>query len=192
MQDLLKDYVIEDLVVMYQSTKRDLILEEIIKRNEGLIYSWVRDYRNIPNYDEEDLVEEAVIACWSAVEHFEINRGITFSSCLKGFVKQRFNRLYMEVTRKKRFTGQEPISYESLEEIHKEASIEVKVLSELEVQEFINSLDGKMKEVAVNLIHGYSKTDIAKALHIAPASISYHVKRIGQAYMDYRGDALRG
>lgn len=162
MQDLLKDYIIEDLVVMYQSTKRDLILEEIIKRNEGLIYSWVRDYRNIPNYDEEDLVEEAVIACWSAVEHFEINRGITFSSCLKGFVKQRFNRLYMEVTRKKRFTGQEPISYESLEEIHKEASIEVKVLSELEVQEFINSLDGKMKEVAVNLIHGYSKTDIAK------------------------------
>ena len=126
LQEKYRNYETEQLVLLYQNSHDEYILREIMRRDDGLLRIWVKDYDNIPYCSYEDLLEEATIALWNAVEHFERDRGITFSSCLKGFVKQRFNRLYMEVTRKKRFTGQEPVSYESLEEIHKEASIEVK------------------------------------------------------------------
>lgn len=191
MQDLLKDYVIEDLVVMYQSTKQDVVLEEIVKRNEGLIYSWARDYKNIPNYAEEDLVEEAVIACWKAVSNFNPDKGIRFSSFLKGCVTQCFNRIYQQETRVKRYNGTELESYEAITE-HNDTGCanftkcHMDDYSSLEINEFLMMLDGTTKQVAELLLTGFSKVEVSGELHISPASTSYHVKRIKNSYTNYK------
>lgn len=191
MQDLLKDYVIEDLVVMYQSTKQDVVLEEIVKRTEGLIYSWARDYRNIPHCDEEDLVEEAVIACWKAVSNFNPDKGIRFSSFLKGCVTQCFNRIYQQETRVKRYNGTELESYEAITEHNDTGCVNTdkcyfEDYTELEMQEFLDILEGTTKQVALLLLTGLSKREVADELQITPATTTYHVKKIGTSYNNYK------
>ncbi len=190
MQENYKNFDTEELVVMYQSSHNESYLQEIIRRNNGLLHKWVYDYRNIPTYDDADLLEEGYIACWKAVEHFDPDKGYTFTSCLKGYIRQRFNRLYNEATRKKRYTGSEPVSWEDLEEINKEYSVEFDLLNDLEVREFINSLEGKVQYIAIKLLQGYSKGDIARALGITGASLTYHIKRLQQAYLAYRGEVV--
>lgn len=190
MQDLLKDYATEDLVEMYQNTKQDVILAEIVRRNNGLIHSWVRSYRNIPNFDEEDLVEEAVIACWKAVCNYDPYKGVKFSSCLKGYVYQRFNRIYKQETRIKRYNGMETDSYEVFVEVYAGYSNSGKChmddYSILEMNEFLMMLKGTTKQVAELLLMGFSKADVAGNLHITSATVSYHVKKIGNTYTSYK------
>ena len=64
------DYETEELVVMYHSTQQEEYLQEIIFRNSGLLHKWAWDYRNIPQIEQEDLIEEGYIACWRAVSKF--------------------------------------------------------------------------------------------------------------------------
>lgn len=91
MQDFYKNYVTEDLVVQYQNTEDEKILEEIMRRNSGLISIIARSYRNIPNYDLEDLMEEGIIACWKAVQRYKPSKKVMFSTFLKVCVKQKEN-----------------------------------------------------------------------------------------------------
>lgn len=178
MQETYKNYATEELVVMYQSSHNESYLQEIIRRNKGLLHKWVQSYSNIPFYDMEDLLEEGYVALWKAVEHFETDRGYTFSSCLKGYIKQCFNHLYTEVTRKKRYTGSTAVSWEELIEINRETSIEDNYLEYIELEELLGSLDGKLKTIAIYLYNGYSKFEISKLLGITPATTSYYIKRL--------------
>ncbi len=57
--------------------------------------------------------------------------------------------------------------------------------TEIWVQEFLDSLDEKTKEVAVSLYNGFKKSEVARMIGIAPASVSYHVERIQRAYRAY-------
>lgn len=184
------DYETEELVVMYQSTQQEEYLQEIIFRNSGLLHSWAWDYRNIPQIEQEDLIEEGYIACWRAVRKFDLQRGISFSTFLKVEVSQQYNRLYNEATRKKRFAGSEPVSYEGLTEINREGTDMIDVLrfedySSVEVREFVEMLEDTTKKVCVMLVDGMSKSNIAKSLGITPASVSYHVKRLQKAYIAF-------
>ena len=196
MQDIYRRYETEELVAMYQSTQKEEYLQEIIRRNTGLFHNWAYKYRNIPNYDEDDLKEEMYIACWKAVGGYDPARGVTFTTCLKGYVLQRLNRIYNEATRKKRYTGTELESYEELTEIHKDGirgssfSVECKELSKIEVDEFLESISGTVKEVAVMLYDGMTKGEVARALGVTPATTNYHLKKLQQAYIAYFGEAV--
>lgn len=174
----------EELVVMYQNTHDEEYLQEILRRNKGLLHTWAYDYRNIPFYEIEDLEAEGTIALWKAVESFDPSRGVRFTSSLKGFVRQSYNRLYKEVTRAKRYDGSEPASYEELEDINKEG-FKVDDYTELEIKEFIDSLAGTAQTVAVLLLEGFSKSDIARELKITPASTTYHIKRLLKSYLAF-------
>lgn len=193
MQDIYKRYEMEELVAMYQSTQKEEYLQEIIRRNTGLFHNWAYKYRNIPNCDTDDLVEEMYIACWKAVGGYDPARGVSFTTFLKECTYQQLNRLYNEATRKKRYTGTELASYEELTEIHKDGmsgssfSVECKELSEIEVNEFLESIGGTVKEIAVMLYDGMTKGEVAKALGVTPATTSYHIKRLQQAYIAYFG-----
>ena len=66
-------------------------------------------------------------------------------------------------------------------------SIECKDFSEIEVREFLESVSGTVKEIAVMLYNGMSKGEIAKNLGVTPATTSYHIKRLQQAYLAYFG-----
>lgn len=184
MQENYRNFTAEELVLQYQATQDEGILQELIIRNKGLIRIWVIKYRNIPHSDSEDLEEEAYIALWRAAKAYNPERGYTFTSCLKGYVQQAFNRLYEEATRHKRYNGMENTSYDELEEINRErASFDD--YSGLELGEFIESLSGTAKAVAQMLLDGYTNGDMAKALSITPASVSYHCKRLQKAYLAY-------
>lgn len=194
MQDIYKSYEMEELVVMYQSSKKDDYLQEIFNRNAGLFHGWAFQYRNIPSYGADDLIEEITIACWKAVESFNPSRGVTFTTCLKGYVVQRLNRLYNEATRQKRYIGTDNSSYEELVEIHKDGvymrgfSVECKELSQIEVEKFLESISGTVKDIAVMLYKGMSKGEVARALGVTPATTSYHIKRLQQACIAYFGE----
>lgn len=178
MQEKYRNHETEQLVLLYQNTHSEDTLAEIMRRNNGLLHMWVRDYSNIPYYSEEDLLEEGYIALWRAVYNYSLGRGVTFSTYLKTVVKQHFNRIYQQATRKKRFTGQEPASYEEVAEIHRERSLEFTVLSELELKEFLSSLEGKLQYIAVHIIAGYDKVEIASLLGVTPATLTYHLGKL--------------
>lgn len=192
MQDIYKDYETERLVVMYQSTQEEALLSDIIKRNEGLIHTWARSYSNIPNYDEEDLIEEALIACWKAVGYYDPAKGFTFTSCLKGFVKQSYNRIYESATRQKRYTGTTPDSYERLIEVGKDGNVddrnftvECEDFKSVEFDELLKSVDFTDKErVIVNiLMAGGTNGDCSRELDIKPASVTYYFKQIRKKFV---------
>lgn len=172
----------EELVAEYQQEKREDLLQEIIQRNKGLLYVWARAYGNIPYWEEEDLLEEGLVALWKAVQTYSSDRDVAFTTYLKSVVKQHYNRIYYTETRKKRFAGVEPAS---LEEIQRDKAIEIHVAEEIAVQEFIGSLEGRLQEVAVYLAQGYSKADTARLLDIKPSSISFHCKRLQRLITEY-------
>lgn len=167
----------EELVQLYKETMQESYIQELMRRNSSLFVIWADKY-TLTGYDLDDKLSEAYIALLQAVKEYRECEGVKFISFLKSCVYQRYNRLYAELTRKKRYTGSYPLSWEGLEEIHKEGFTVDCNLSELEVKEFINSLEGKLQEIAISLFYGYSKTEIAKAMEITPATLTYHIKRL--------------
>lgn len=184
------NYGNEELVLEYQTTQDEAVLQEILIRNKGLLHMWVYLYRNIPYVEEEDLLEEAYIACWRAVKSYDPQRGTSFTTILRAAVTQQLNRLYNEATRKKRCASSPPLSYEKLIEINRDGgseldnyfTVEAPDLSDIEIREFLTGIGGTTKKVAIRLLRGYSKVEIARELKYTPATISYHVGRLKKAF----------
>ena len=190
----------EDLVVIYRQTREEQFLQELIRQNTGLLNILVGEYVNsIPNAEREDLISESYIPMLRAIEDFDPSLGYTFSNFLKVYVRQHLNRLYNEATRKKRYTGSTPVSYESLLEINKEGgdvtessfTVECTDISSVEFRELLNSLNLNEKEqVAVNvLMAGGKKGDVAIALNCTPATANYYFKNIRKKF-EFAGVAV--
>jgi DNA-directed RNA polymerase specialized sigma24 family protein len=184
----------EELVLLYRESRNERYLQELINQNTGLINILIRGYVNsIPNAEYEDLVSESYIPMLRAIDDFDASMGLTFSNLLKVYVRQHLNRLYNEATRKKRYTGSTPVSYESLVEINKEGgdvtdrdfTIECKEISSYEFLELLASLHLNEKEqVAVNiLMEGGTKGEVAKALKCTPATANYYFKSIRKKFV---------
>ena len=184
----------EELVVAYRTTRNEQYLEELINQNKGLMYMIVEPFvHSIPNSELEDLTSEAYIPMLNAIEDFDEERGLTFSNLLKVYVRQHLSRLYNEATRKKRFTGSTPVSYESLVEINKEGgsegdsffTVELEDISSVEFMDLLRSLNLNEKEqVAVNvLMAGGTKGEVAKALKCTPATANYYFKSIRKKFV---------
>ena len=134
-----------------------------------------------------------------AINDFDESLGLSFSNLLKVYVRQHLNRLYNEATRKKRYTGSTPDSYERLVEINKEGgditdssfTVECKDITAFEFWEFINSVDLNEKErVAVNvLMAGGTKGEVAKILECTPATANYYFKNIRKK-LEFAGVAI--
>lgn len=180
----LQDLTNEELVAEYQKTHNDECLKMLMLNNKGLIFILASNY-SIPDHDLEDLMEEGYIALWKAADNYDPSRGYAFTSLLRGFVQQTYNRLYTNAHRAKRDGGEMPLSWEELEDINKEQSY-TDDHTALAMEEIIGALTGATKSVAALLISGLSKGEVAKALGITAASVSYHVKKIQKAYIAYR------
>lgn len=184
----------EELVKLYKESRNGEYLAELITQNTGLINILVSSYlSSIPNSELEDLVSESYIPMLKAIEDFDEKRGFSFSTLLKAYVRQHLNRLYNEATRKKRFTGSTPVSYESLVEINKEGgseldssfTVELEDISSIEFMDLLRSLNLNEKEqVAVNvLMAGGTKGEVAKALKCTPATANYYFKSIRKKFV---------
>lgn len=190
----------EDLVVLYRESRNEAYLQDLITQNKGLINILVGSYvSSIPNAEHEDLVSESYIPMLRAIEDFDTSLGLTFSNLLKVYVRQHLNRLYNEATRKKRYTGSTPVSYESLVEINKDGgevtdsyfTVECEDISSFEFMDLLRSLNLNEKEqVAVDvLMAGGTKGEVAKALNCTPATANYYFKSIRKKFV-FAGVAL--
>lgn len=181
----LHDFSNEELAELFQRTQNEDYLKELMIRNKGVICLIVRGY-HITGYDIEDLIEIGNIELWKATQSFDSSKGYTFSNWVKVYLKQALNRLYNEANRLKRGKGAEPTSYEELAEISKERATEDDY-SNLYLEDFLGTLSDTTLKVAKLLLDGFTNGEIAKALGFAPATVSYHSKRIGKAYAAYSG-----
>lgn len=184
----------EELIFLYKTNENESYLQELINQNQGLLHILVRDYvTSIPNAEYEDLISESYIPMLRAIDDFDASLGLTFSNLLKVYVRQHLNRLYNEATRKKRYTGVAPVSYEGLTEINKEGgevtdnrfTVECEDISSFEFRELLNSLNLNEKEqVAVDvLMAGGTKGEVAKALKCTPATANYYFKSIRKKFI---------
>lgn len=184
----MQDLATEEIVVLYQNTKNERYLEEILERNKKLIIKWANSYLNIPNSEIEDLVSEGYIALIKAVAGFDIEKGYTFTTCLKGYVIQHYNKMYYTATRAKRNNFSELTSYDELVEMNVDSlTATTSDFSKFEILEYIQSLTDSQRLIVEYLMDGYSKSDIARALHIASSSVTYHIKVIRKSYTAFAG-----
>lgn len=183
----------EELVVLYRDSKDDVYLQELIEQNRGLLNILVSSYvSSIPNAEYEDLISESYIPMLRAIEKFDESLGLTFSNLLKVYVRQHLNRLYNEATRKKRFTGSTPVSYESLVEINREGgevtdssfTVDCEEVRTIEFMDLLNSLDlNEREQVVVNvLMAGGTKGEVAKALDCTPATATYYFRQLRKKF----------
>ncbi len=179
----LHDYSNEELAELFQKTQEEECLVELMQKNKGLIYTIASNYK-ISGYDADDLMQAGYVALWKTANHYDPSRGYAFTTCLKGFLHRELNRLYNEAKRLKRGKGAEPVSYEELAEINKERFSEDDY-SGIYLDEFISTLSDTTHKVASLILEGLNNGEIAKALGIAPASVTYHFKRIKAAYLAY-------
>jgi RNA polymerase nonessential primary-like sigma factor len=184
----------EELVKYYKESGNETFLEDLIKQNTPLLRILVEPYLStIPNSEYEDLISESYIPMLKAVDDFDESRGLAFSTLLKAYVRQNLNRIYNEATRKKRYTGSAPISYDVLTELHKEGgceldgyfTVECEDVKDIEFFDLLRSLHLNEKEqVAVDvLMGGGSKGDVAKALNCTPATANYYFKSIKKKFI---------
>ena len=179
----------EELIFLYRENENESYLQELINQNTGLLNILVSGYvESIPNAEREDLVSECYFPLVKAVADFDYTMGLTFSNLLKVYVRQHLNRLYNEATRKKRYGGYTPASYEGLEEINKEGgditdssfTVDCADITAVEFLDFLSSIDFNERErIAVNvLMAGGSKGEVARALDCTPATANYYFKNI--------------
>lgn len=165
----------EELIKAYKESRDESYLKELIEANKGLINLLVSPYlTSIPNSELEDLTSESYIPMLRAIEDYDPEQGVAFSTLLKVYVRQHLNRLYNEATRQKRFTGTTPDSLDRLSEINKESGtetdstfeVECKDFSSVEFMDLLDSLQLNDKEqVAVNiLMAGGAKGEIASGI----------------------------
>lgn len=127
----------EELIKAYKESRDESYLKELIEANKGLINLLVSPYlTSIPNSELEDLTSESYIPMLRAIEDYDPEQGVAFSTLLKVYVRQHLNRLYNEATRQKRFTGTTPDSLDRLSEINKESGTETDSTFEVECKDF--------------------------------------------------------
>lgn len=179
----LHDYTNEELAEFFQQTQNEDYLKELMAKNSGIILTIARSY-HIPAYDLEDLLSVGYEALWDATIHFESERGFAFTTFLKNCVMQKYNRLYNGAHREKRNNGADPLSYEGMEDIHKEGS-KYDDYSSLYLEDFLNTLKDTARQVAELLMEGFTKSETAKAVGCTPATVNYYLKQIRKAYIAY-------
>lgn len=134
----------EELIKAYKESRDESYLKELIEANKGLINLLVSPYlTSIPNSELEDLTSESYIPMLRAIEDYDPEQGVAFSTLLKVYVRQHLNRLYNEATRQKRFTGTTPDSLDRLSEINKEGGTETDSTFEVECKGEVGVKDGE-------------------------------------------------
>lgn len=182
----------EELVKMYQCSGNESYLQELINQNVGLMKSWAMNYaKTLPTWEVEDLMSEAYFPLLNAVRDYKENGGCKFSTFLRVYVSQHYNKIYQQATRQKRFTSSAPESFEVLAEVNRDGitdnvfEVECEDFHSVELMQFLDNLELNEKErVAVNvLMDGGTKGDIAKELSITPASVTYYIKSIKNKFI---------
>ena len=84
----------EELVKRYQMRGSPEALEEICKRNSGLVWSTVRDFRTVYQQDggrgviePEDIAQDGYIGLINAVRSYNPGRGASFATAARYYIR---------------------------------------------------------------------------------------------------------
>ena len=87
MNELWKSMTNEELAVEYQATKSNELFEFFIEKNTKLLKAISLNYRRqFPNY-EDDFNQACIIAAWQCLLHFDITKGVKYSTLLDYYVR---------------------------------------------------------------------------------------------------------
>lgn len=178
----------EQLVVMYQQTGSEEVFNTLWENNQGLLHQKAQSFLSSTHMEEEDLVQEAYLPFKRALDTYKSSNEAKFSTYLIACVTQYFSRLVKANNAQCRGGGSVDMSYEALEEIHKEGgdvsqtsfSVECEDYSSIEFMELLNSLElSDAERVAVEvLMEGEKKGRIAEILNISNASVTYYIRQL--------------
>ena len=92
--------ITNELFKMYKTTGNKKIRDDIYLKNEKLVYFFLSKFKAMPDY--EDILQEGKIGLLKAIENYDIDSGIQFSTFaahyIKGYAKrcsQSYSSLYL-------------------------------------------------------------------------------------------------
>lgn len=83
----------EELIKLYKETKQEVLLEEIINKNYGLIIAVLKKQFPSKSYDE-DYIQEGIFGIITAVNKFDLEKDIKFSTYATIWIRQKIFRYY--------------------------------------------------------------------------------------------------
>ena len=155
-------------IAEYQRTKNQELKTEILKDNMQLVYKSIRPYIGI--LEQEDLVQEGLIGMSDAIERYDVNGDIQFSTYavayIQGYAKRYINYI----------SGLKPIPDKDMEDYQKITEYIMKH-STVNIKEIAEALD--MSEVRIR--HLMEKENLMKGPKIiVPESIHKKIKNVNE------------
>ena len=132
--------------------------------NIGLVYLVVNKKYNKAR-DKEDLIQEGMLGLHNAVDNFDVNYGVNFSTfaikCIENQIKT-----YLRKESKNKI-----ISFSALDPLQLETLAGDMNLSKLEVDIMLKALNGGQKRIVKELLKGKTVNMVAKMLHTSRQNI---------------------
>lgn len=167
-------------------------LEKLLKENEPLIYSLVKNY-SIVGYTTEDLMQEARQSFCTAVRKFDATRGYQLSTFVSVVIRRRLDDIKGTQFADKRRGEVFSLLSDNEDEMEYEIpspdpNPEEQVLIEEKREEIGNALRGKLSkiefDIAILFANGYTYVDIAKLLNITKKQVDNALQRVRKKLKD--------
>lgn len=183
----IKNLDIYQLIEEYNSTLDEVYIEEIIKRNLGIIILTAKSYLNIPYSELDDLISEGYIVLLQAVQNYDKKYNCKFNTFLKRCLSRHYNTLYNKTQYKKRKITQRVLSYDEL--IENNVDIDTSYNENygyIHLEITLNSIKLKDQQKAIIscIKEGYSYSETAEILSISPATVNFHIKSIRKIFIE--------
>lgn len=187
------NYEINDLVIIYRNTNEEKYFNELAEKVRRLVILIAKEYEySIPKSELEDLVSEGYIVLLRVIENYDQYKGYKFSTLIRKYIIQQYNRIYKKATRHKRFNGAVPDSVERITEICKDGeldshsfTVDCEDFKDAEFRQVLESLDLTVNErVIVKVIMGGgNKKDCSRALDISQPSVTYYIRHLREKFI---------
>lgn len=167
----------EELVSLFQKTRDNETLEQIIKENEGLVYYVMKRYR-VEEIEKEDLFQEGNIGLLKAIDKFDCSLKYKFSTyavfhiraSMSRYITQRIEK-HLEVDSLNKTIGEEQDT--ELQELIKDDDVNIEELIKRKIQneELEEVIKANCSELEQKVIHLYyylnlTYKEVGKALDI--------------------------
>jgi RNA polymerase sigma factor (sigma-70 family) len=169
---------------MADNQTNGLSFERVWVDVEKTAHLMIRRFR-IYGYEYEDLLQEARIECWKALEDFDPNQNVKFNTYFFVRLKNRFRKLYQDANRKKDYYNQHRNSklnddlilkfIESNTKNPYEKVIEEENLKQL--NEMISLFPKKIIRILQLKVEGFNSLQIGKKVTLSKVTVNKILKK---------------
>ncbi|MFD3261890.1 sigma-70 family RNA polymerase sigma factor [Paenibacillus lentus] len=176
-------------------------MEQFVTENAGLVYSIAAKFKNIQGHDYEDIVSEGMMGLLHAYSRFDptktaAKRFSTYAvTCIRGYIlryidtKYRMIRIPVHLSRQiepprvlslDKSMGSEDTEHQSAS--YKDVLLDEDDHSRLFVNEFIDGLTDRQKDIVKYLIAGHTVADIARGFGVKRQGVWTSLQVIKERY----------